>query len=117
MTLPLTPDVLVAAYEYLRTTEPFRRWKLPDSDDIVFMVTHDRERMGQVSIFKGHLTLEISAVQIGHTASLMSVMAHEMIHIHQKDVRAETSGAQHNAAFRKLAARVCAFHGFDPKGF
>jgi hypothetical protein len=47
----------------------------------------------------------------------MAVMAHEMVHLHQRDVCMETPGAQHNAAFNKLAAKVCRLHGFDPKLF
>jgi hypothetical protein len=43
-------------------------------------------------------------------------MAHEMIHLHQRVTGMENS-AQHNAAFRKLAAHVCRLHGFDPKAF
>ena len=33
MTLRLTPDMLAAAYDFLRTTVPFSRWRLPEADD------------------------------------------------------------------------------------
>jgi len=29
MTLRLTPDMLAAGYDFLRTTAPFQRWRLP----------------------------------------------------------------------------------------
>jgi len=34
MTLPLTPATLTAAYEFLRTTPPFKGWKLPHADEV-----------------------------------------------------------------------------------
>lgn len=37
--LHLTLEMLEGAYEYLRTTPPFRRWKLPPGADIEFHVT------------------------------------------------------------------------------
>src|SRR6185437_8812133 len=44
--LHLTPDCLENAYEYLRTTPPFRGMNLPDADDLVFRVMGARDRFG-----------------------------------------------------------------------
>ena len=38
MTLSLTPDLLAAAYDFLRATPPFKAWRLPESDDIAHTV-------------------------------------------------------------------------------
>ncbi len=46
MTLPLTPEMLRACYEFLRSTPPFRRWSLPPGDEIGFHVTRNRTRIG-----------------------------------------------------------------------
>jgi hypothetical protein len=40
-----------------------------------------------------------------------------MIHLHQMRWKLETANTEHNADFRKRAARVCRLHGFDPKVF
>lgn len=116
MTLPLTPDMLAACYDFLCTTPPFNKWNLPDSEDVVFRVGRDPKLLGWYKLDDGRHVIGISETTIGHTFSLVMVMAHEMLHLHQKDTRIETR-AQHNAAFRKLARVVCRFHGFDPKLF
>lgn len=117
MTLPLDPETLEAAYEYLRTTPPFNRWNLPDGEDVSFKVVRDPALRGWYDVRGGKHTIAISSRCIGHSVNLIATMAHEMIHLHQRDVKIETSGTQHNAAFNALADRVCRHHGFDPKLF
>ena len=57
----------------------------------------------------GYLTQEENA-----EALIRDTMGHEMIHLRQ--ARLGNSG-NHNALFARLARRVCAAHGFDPKSF
>jgi hypothetical protein len=116
MTLPLNHYVLAAAYDYLAATEPFCRWNLPEGEDVAFKVIRDRQRCGSYQRVGDTHTISISAAAIGHTTSLMQIMAHEMIHLHEEAAGMVTP-AEHSAAFRKLAAVVCRFHGFDPKMF
>ena len=111
-----TPEMMAAAYDYLRTTPPFRRWKLPPSESVEFHVTRHLDRTGdcETGPAGNDPVIRISAALIGWTASLMATMAHEMVHIHldRKGVR-----AHHGADFRRCAAQVCRHHGFDPKLF
>lgn len=115
MTLKLTPKTLEAAYEYLRSTDPFRRWRLPSGASVEFLAlpvqyyghcegprrkTRARKKFYRWSI-------AISTRKIGHTYSLMAVMAHEMIHMR--------AGRSHGKMFKHYAAQVCRRHGFDPK--
>lgn len=117
MTLRLTPDTLKATYDLLATTPPFSRWNLPDSDDILFRVTRHKDRYGHHRVLDGgRHEIVMSAHVIGHTMTLIETMAHEIVHVHQAEACMETKG-QHNAAFRKLAAIVCRYHGFDAKRF
>lgn len=116
MTLPLTPDMLHAAYEFLKSTPPFSKWNLPDGEDVTFKVSKRSDSFGRHWIEGDRHVIEASSKLIGHTVTLIELMAHEMIHVHQNDVGMTTSG-EHNAAFRKLAERVCKVHGFDPKSF
>lgn len=110
----LTPDILEAAYDYMRATPPFRRWKLPPGDEVEFHVTRRREHRGDCQSAHNHHIIRISAFNIGHTDSLMRVMAHEMVHIYcdRKKVR-----SHHGREFLRAAARVCQLHGFDLKLF
>lgn len=116
MTLPLTPDTLKAAYDYLATTPPFSKWNMPDSDDVRFRVTRHKDRFGHYCRVGGKHEIVVSTHLVGRTDGLMQTMAHEMVHLHQAEACMETP-AQHNAAFRRLASAVCRFHGFDEKVF
>lgn len=117
MTLPLHPEMLAAAYDYLRTTPPFSRWKLPTSSEVKFRVVKDPTVRGWYNTRNGKHIIAISSGCVGFTSNLIETMAHEMVHLHQRSANLETRDVQHNAAFKKLSERVCRFHGFDPKLF
>lgn len=117
--LPLTAEVLAAAYDYLAATEPFCRWNLPDSEDVAFKVSKARDAFAKYH-YDGTHCIEVSAAAVGHTATLMQCMAHELIHLHLRLTGMESRSASqnvHNAPFRKLAATACKIHGWDLKAF
>lgn len=116
MTLRLTPESLAAAYDYLRTTDPFIGWKLPKSGRVKFVVIKDPRRFADFGVENGVPTIRVSTARNGHTITLLSTVAHEAIHLHQYLTGLETKG-EHNADFKRRAARVCARHGFDSKTF
>ena len=113
MSITITKATLIAAYELLLTTPPFVGWKLPDAGAIDFAVLRDRTTYGDCD---GE-TLRVSSGRHCQLPTLLATVAHEMIHLHQMRRRLETPNTQHNADFRKRAARVCRIHGFDPKVF
>ena len=93
---------------------PFHRWKLPPSEEIEFAVTKAKDRIGSY-IWNGKVhRITISAEFVGHYDTLVRTMAHEMIHLSQES-SGDSNGAQHNADFRRRAALVAKYHGFDPK--
>jgi len=117
MSLPLTPDVLEAAYNYLRTCPPIRTWKLPEADAVEFHVSAAKDREGDWEVKNGRHSLRISWRTIGQTDSLMQVMAHEMVHMFQHISKSETANVVHNMRFKQLARMVCRVHGWDAKKF
>lgn len=120
MALQLTPAVIAGAYEFLRLTPPFRAWKLPPAGEVEFVVCRHRMQLGYHRGIRRKVRsheIGISENCVGHTNTLLKTMAHEMIHQHQQRARTETSGAEHNAEFIRLARRVCRFHGWDEKEF
>lgn len=120
MTLKLTPEVLAAAYDYLCVCEPFCRWNLPDSEDVVFNVGRALDCFAHYQWDGARHTITVSANSVAHTSTLINSIAHECIHLHlwATDQESKRSGPRHhNAAFRRYAAQVCKFHGFDPKAF
>jgi hypothetical protein len=118
VTLPLTPHILAAAYEYLRTTPPFRGWKLPSADEVEFCVTQHRDRDGDHSRY--HRTdehiIRVSSYWVKTTDGLMQVVAHEMLHQRQERMNPAIRRG-HNPAFLRMAARVCAVHGWRAHDF
>lgn len=120
MTLPITKEVLAAAYDYLASTEPFNEWSLPDSDEVLFIVMRSTTEFGHYKWDGKRHTIAVSARAVGHTVTLLNVMAHEIIHLHLEEsgMESKTGDANtHNGAFRVLAAQACKVHGFDPKAF
>lgn len=120
MTLPLTPDVLAAAYDFLAVTEPFCRWNLPDSEDVKFIVARSRKDFARYRWDGKQHTIAVSRASVAYSATLLEKVGHEMIHLHLEETGMESRSNDpntHNMAFRKRAAQVCKLHGFDPKAF
>jgi hypothetical protein len=119
VTLPLTPQMLAAAYEYLRATPPFRRWKLPAAEQVKFCVIRARDRYGDHRHYResDEHEIRLSLARIGHTQSLIETMAHEMVHAYEHHKNPKRPHGEHSNEWRRLAALVCKYHGFDPKSF
>ncbi len=115
MSLPLTPDILAGCYEFLRTTPPYCRWKLPEADQVAFGVNRNRVTMGTHQAGDTH-TIEVSEAICGHTSTLVWLIGHEMIHLAQALAGHQTR-AMHNADFRRRAKLACRYHGWDEKIF
>lgn len=115
MSLPLTPQLLAAAYEYMRAAPPFNRMKLPHADEVEFSVTRHRDREADHTTY--HRTLEhvirVSAYFVKDTRTLLEAMGHEMNHAHQARTKTESRRREHNAEFNRINARMCKTHGWE----
>ncbi len=117
MSLRLTPNMLRASYDFVRTTQPFNRWKLPAGELVRFKVAGDAWKRGWYMRSNNkdhHHIIGISRNCIAHPDSLIMVMAHEMIHLYQGERDTESRNTIHNAEFKRLAKSVCKYHGYDP---
>jgi hypothetical protein len=117
--MQLTPAILEAAYAYLAETPPFDGWNMPSSEDVKFTATRNRACHGRCLTYPGEkFEIEISAKNHTHTCSLLSTMAHEMVHVHERQTGMRKNGnIHHNKVFIALAKEVCDAHGFDPGQF
>lgn len=115
MSLPLTPAMLEGAYEYLRTTPPFNRWKLPHADDVEFKIGRQPHYGEYCAGETAEHCITVSSVRVGHSVTLLETMAHEMVHLHLAGTPHAKS--EHGAEFRRLARKISDIHGFDPKRF
>lgn len=118
--MKLTPAILQASYDFLRSTPPFNKWKMPPGKDVEFRVIRKRDRLGAYHGYihdKGKHTIDMCGARLSHTSSLILIMAHEMLHLYQRVKGTETSNSEHNAEFFRLTEIICKHHGFDPKFF
>lgn len=118
MTLHITPKLIEHAYELLRATQPFKKWKLPPADALGFKVTAQGDRYGHYNDGKpqGHWPhIAISTVHVKDLKTLLEVLAHEMVHIRQGQLGRDV--ADHGRVFKRLAAQVCKRHGFSMETF
>jgi hypothetical protein len=105
--------MMICAYEYFRSTPPFRGWSLPESDEVEFHVIEHTDRYADAEWRVGHLPiLRISRRMVRGTPELMGAMAHELIHL-----RLLPEDGSHGDEFLRLARQVCRIHGFNPEGF
>ena len=114
----MRPESLEAAYAYLVTTLPFRRWKLPPAEEVGFRVTRSRTHYGQCLTERTdngfQHTVEVSSVKNKSEGDLFQTMAHEMIHVYLDRRRVR---AHHGPEFKRCAAIVCRRHGYKVETF
>lgn len=112
--IPLTPERLAAVYDCLRAFPPYNRMNLPPASEVKFSVLRTRAVHGDYTRYIGtdqHF-LRVSASTHAQFGSLSATIGHEMIHVHQGRAKTETKG-EHNAEFKRLAARACKVMGWD----
>jgi SprT-like family len=115
----LTPERLAAVYECLRSFPPFNRYGLPHADTVEFKLIRKHDRAADYTAFirapDQHL-IRLNPDWHSHFDTIASTMAHEMLHLHQRVKKLNTS-SEHNADFRAKAVRICRRYGWDPKTF
>ena len=114
MSIKISIPVVEAAYELLRTTAPFKAWKLPRADEISFKLTGSKTDKGSCHVSAGRemYLLEVSQVCHHTLDELLKTLAHEMCHLRefQLNVRKDV---MHGKDFNRLADNVCRVHQYD----
>lgn len=111
--LHLTPAILEAAYELLRLTPPFKRWKLPPADELEFRATRLSDgSQGECWLRKDKtLCLTVNPERHHTLTAALTTLAHEMVHV--REYKLGITSTSHGKVFDKLAGKVCKIHGFD----
>lgn len=117
MKLALTPSRIAAVYAMLREMPPFCRWKLPAPSEVKFGVIRTDRWYADHGCHGGRHVIRVSQAKHHTLDGLVRTVAHEVIHMHQSMRGTETKGAEHNAEFRRIAARVCQIHAWDGGSF
>lgn len=119
----ITPAMLETAYEFLRTTAPFRSWKLPEADDVEFCVGGGLPKgcyADYTPYSDGTHRIRITCEKHRTPAEMLVSLAHEMVHLHQcyqETLSKGRTSVPHGRKFNALADKVCRAHGFDRKTF
>lgn len=102
-----------AVYEFLSKIPPFKRWHMPNSGSVRFLVVDMPDFYGMYEPLPTH-TITISSAKVGHLGTLLRTMAHEMIHL--KMYCAKRRGwDDHGKPFLRMAEKISVTLGFDPK--
>lgn len=114
--IPLNAEMLACAYDYLCCSPPFDTWNMPPSEDVRFLVIRSPDRYAHYQMVDGVHHIAVSKRYVGRHESLISTMAHEMIHLHCRAARIQMRNP-HGRAFQAFADEVCKIHEFDRKIF
>jgi len=117
MGLRVTNELVEATYELLRMTKPFKGWRLPDSDSIVFTLIRDPSKRGDFYVDrKGHFVISINDNHHHTLHELTKTVAHEMCHLHEQ-LYGPRKDINHGSWFNRCADKVCKAHSFDRGAF
>ena len=108
----ITPHHIAAVYDMLRAFKPFSGWKLPEAESVGFHIKPLKD-YGEYFYESGH-HIVISNKLTDAVLSLMEVVAHEMIHLRQVELKRPPN---HNKDFRRMAKAVCREFLWDVKRF
>ena len=119
--MKLSPSILRAAYAMLDECEPFRRWNLPEAEDVKFKVGRSAECFGwhhHPNYSRGKKSsITINGLDNPFLPNVLMTLAHEMVHLHLSRIPNATRGSHHNAAFQHCADQVCKSLNFDRSRF
>lgn len=117
MSIQLNVEMLAHAYDYLCCTAPFDKWNMPPSEDIKFLVIKSPDRYAHYQLVRDVHNIAVSTKWVNRHQSLLSTMAHEMVHLHIRSAGIRQRHA-HGKAFQRLADEVCKCHvEFDRLNF
>lgn len=109
----ITPEQMELAYELLRASPPFKRWRLPSPDTIEFHAVPMRGQDQADCHWNGNRhVIRIASNRHHSLPPLIVTMAHEMVHLHL-DISYPRDRAHHGRRFNQHADIVCRHHVFD----
>ena len=114
--MKITPEIVRNLYASLYCCHPFTKWKIPLPEEIDFKVTPDPELMGTYLYDTGEKyehTVTISSGRCGHYYTMLTTLAHEMIHMSFHS-QVGDKWLQHGKPFRTRCKMVANELGFDP---
>ena len=111
----LNSEVVKNLYASLYCCYPFTKWKMPLPEEIDFVVTADPETMGTYLYDTGEdyeHTVTISSGRCGHYYTMLTTLAHEMVHMSFHRQKGE-KWMQHGKPFRARCLMVANELGLD----
>jgi len=117
MSIKISPAILEATYELLRSTWPKDLRRLPHAEDISFSVIADKGNRGEFYVDANGTPWIVASQPCHHTLDeLLRTVAHEMCHLYEY-LYGERKDIHHGAWFNRVANRICRVHQFDRGAF
>jgi hypothetical protein len=117
MTLPLTPEMLACAYDYLCECPPFNKMAMPHSEDVKFSIGRRKDRFAHYQMLGGEHHIVVSGRFVGRHIMLLSTLSHEMAHLYLEQ-NCIVGSDVHGKPFQRLADKICKHHPeFDRLNF
>lgn len=112
--MKITPRILECIYLMLASTEVFAKWDMPPSELIKFEIVDDYSVMATYQYDESEKyphVISISKARCGHLSTLISSMAHEMVHCSRWESGKWTL---HDSVFKSRKMKVARSLGIDP---
>ena len=109
--MKLDPEELAKMYDALSKRPVFRRWIMPPRREMVFRITHDKNKKGYFRRLTRGYVIAISEQHHNTAKEVEVTMAHEMIHAYLEMVRPDAK--PHGHEFQSLAYEICKSAGYD----
>ena len=113
--MKLNSEVARHAYASLSCLYPFTKWKMPLPEEIEFLIVLDKDTMGTYTYDTGgdyEHTITISSARCGHYYTMLTTLAHEMVHMSFHRLKGD-KWLHHSAEFRRRCKIVAFEMGFD----
>jgi hypothetical protein len=114
--MKITPAAVRHLYSSLVVTYPFTKWPMPLPEEVDFQILHDVDLMGSYLYCDEddyEHTITISSARCAFFSTLLSTLAHEMIHCSFHKQKGD-KWSQHGKPFRTRCKLVGQELGLDP---
>ena len=107
----VTPEQAERMYLMLCSFYPFKKWHLPNTGCIQFIITDEEDCFGSYEYDGEMHIVTLSRAKCHHYETWLKTLCHEMIHMKRYKTH---DWDKHDAIFRRYAAQIAKEFNFDP---
>jgi hypothetical protein len=108
--------MIEAAYNFIRTTPPFKGWSLPPGEEVEFHATRHRDLDGKYEFGGKQHVITVSTALATDFTWMLQTVAHEMVHLSHQ-IKGLERRNPHGSVFLRHAKTVCRLNGWPLETF